>query len=75
MKNKKLFASVCVIAAVMIADCICRQKFISSPLASRAVSSLGLAIVKQTVDMHNGICSVESSGGKGSTFWIELDKC
>ena len=41
----------------------------------RGVSGLGLAIVKQTVSMHNGICSVESEEGKGSTFWIELDKC
>ena len=40
----------------------------------KGVSGLGLAIVKQTVDMHNGICSAESHGGKGSTFWIELEK-
>ena len=40
----------------------------------KGVSGLGLAIVKQTVSMHNGICSAESEEGKGSTFWIELDK-
>ncbi len=41
----------------------------------KGVSGLGLAIVKQTVNMHNGKCFAESEEGKGSTFWIELDKC
>lgn len=38
----------------------------------RGVSGVGLAIVKQTVGMHDGSCSVSSDIGKGSTFRIEL---
>ena len=41
----------------------------------RGVSGLGLAIVRQTVDMFGGKCYVLSEEGKGSTFCIELDKC
>ena len=41
----------------------------------RGVSGLGLAIVRQTVDMFGGKCYVLSEEGKGSTFCIEFDKC
>ena len=38
----------------------------------KGVSGLGLAIVRQIVQMHSGTCSVESKQGEGSTFIIEL---
>ena len=38
----------------------------------KGVSGLGLAIVRQIVQMHYGTCSVESKQGEGSTFIIEL---
>lgn len=37
-------------------------------------TGLGLSIVKSIVVMHNGSYGVRSSNGKGSTFWIELDR-
>ena len=36
----------------------------------KGVSGLGLAIVRQTVAMHNGRCEVRSVQGEGSTFRI-----
>ena len=41
----------------------------------KGTSGLGLSIVKQIVDIHAGICSVESTVGEGSTFRITLDEC
>ncbi len=38
----------------------------------RGVSGLGLAIVRQTADIHKGNCYVHSEEGKGSIFCIEL---
>ena len=35
-------------------------------------TGLGLSIVKNILDMHAGSYGVESSVGKGSTFWFEL---
>ena len=39
----------------------------------KGVSGLGLAIVRQIVQMHSGSCSVESKTGEGSTFIITLN--
>lgn len=36
-------------------------------------TGLGLSIVKQIIDMAHGSCGVDSTPGKGSTFWFELD--
>lgn len=35
-------------------------------------TGLGLSIVKKVLNMHGGAYGVESSIGKGSTFWFEL---
>ncbi len=38
----------------------------------QGVSGLGLAIVRQIVELHGGRCGVDTEEGVGSTFWIEL---
>lgn len=40
---------------------------------TQAGNGLGLAIVKAVLDMHGSAYGVESTPGKGSRFWFELD--
>ncbi len=35
-------------------------------------SGLGLALCRRFVEMHGGVIGVDSTPGRGSTFWIEL---
>ncbi|HUF54632.1 MAG TPA: PAS domain S-box protein [Dehalococcoidia bacterium] len=35
-------------------------------------TGIGLAIVRRSMERLGGKCGVQSAGGKGSTFWIEL---
>lgn len=45
------------------------------PTAARYEGTgVGLAIVRKAVEKMGGACGVESEGGAGSTFWIELPK-
>ena len=36
-------------------------------------TGLGLSIVKNVLDLHKATCGVNSTPGKGATFWFELD--
>ena len=49
------------------------QRLSPEPTAGEASSGLGLYIVKQLVDLHDGRVWVESTPGEGSTFTIALD--
>ncbi len=48
------------------------QKLSNQPTGGESSTGLGLSIVKQIVDMHEGMVWVESEHGTGSTFVIEL---
>lgn len=37
-------------------------------------TGIGLSIVRKAIERMNGAVGVQSEAGKGSTFWIELDK-
>jgi signal transduction histidine kinase len=51
------------------------QKFTHPPISGTRKAGgtgIGLYLVKALVAAHNGIMTVESELGKGSTFWIRL---
>ena len=48
------------------------QRLSAKPTAGEHSTGLGLHIVKQLVEMHEGRVGVESEAGNGATFWFEL---
>jgi signal transduction histidine kinase len=48
------------------------QQLSAKPTGGEHSTGLGLYIVKQLVEQHNGQVGVESEAGKGATFWIRL---
>jgi signal transduction histidine kinase len=48
------------------------QKLSARPTGDEHSSGIGLAIVKQIVELHGGHIAVESEVGKGATFVVEL---
>ncbi len=50
------------------------QKLSAAPTGGEASTGLGLSIVKQLIEAHDGRVGVESAYGEGSTFIVELPK-
>jgi signal transduction histidine kinase len=49
-----------------------RIKVAGTTVSNVSGSGLGLSIVRQVADRHQGRCGVESEPGRGSTFYLEL---
>jgi signal transduction histidine kinase len=48
--------------------------FRASNVGTHPGTGLGLSIVKQAVDLHHGIVTVESQLGQGTQFVVQLPK-
>jgi signal transduction histidine kinase len=48
------------------------DKFFRVPGASGGAAGLGLSIVKEIVEEHDGEIGLDSEEGEGSTFWFTL---
>ncbi len=56
-------------------DHIWDRYYTSRMRQGKGVSGIGLAIVKQTTELHNGRCYARNEPDKGCTFVIELPLC
>ncbi|HNL27728.1 MAG TPA: HAMP domain-containing sensor histidine kinase, partial [bacterium] len=50
------------------------QRLSAKPTGGETSTGLGLSIVKQIIEMHEGQVWAESESGKGSTFVVELPR-